>query len=354
VRFDFRTAVVDGSLSSQMRRAAAARAGECGLQILTLPQVAARLAGGFAAPVTAEVLEPAVRRALEEGGFVELEQVRHHPGTVRAVARALRKVWDTDADLRAGSDKVRIRELMLIENRVRRFLPNATLTTRDLRGAALMRIRYAPKLLGPICIEGLSFIQPVWRPLVPALANSVPLEWLAPDRAETEWFSGRVTTVAAPFRSVDPTVVSCADPRHEVVESLRWARHLITSGAAKPHEIAFSAASSGPWDDHFLALSVHAALRVRFAHGIPALSTPDGQRCAALADLLLRGLSHPPIPEAPRSGQAAIRSFRPTRRPRSAAPLGDRGPNRRGAFPGQNRQGFGLPRRRAETAYGLW
>ena len=43
-----RTAVVDGPLAHQVRRAAAARANECGLQILTLPQLAARLAGGFA------------------------------------------------------------------------------------------------------------------------------------------------------------------------------------------------------------------------------------------------------------------------------------------------------------------
>src|SRR5437879_3740679 len=85
--FGLRTAVVEGSLAAQMRRAAAARANECGLQIMNLPQLAARLAGGFAAPVTAEVLDPAIRRALDDGGFVELEAVRQLPGTARAVAR---------------------------------------------------------------------------------------------------------------------------------------------------------------------------------------------------------------------------------------------------------------------------
>jgi hypothetical protein len=39
-----------------------------------------------------------------------------------------------------------------------------------------------------------------------------------------------------------------------------------------------------------LALAPSAGLRIHFSHGIPALSTRDGQRCAALADVLLRGL----------------------------------------------------------------
>jgi hypothetical protein len=43
-----------------MRRANAAGANECGLQILTLPQLAARLAGGFTEPVTAERLDLAI------------------------------------------------------------------------------------------------------------------------------------------------------------------------------------------------------------------------------------------------------------------------------------------------------
>ena len=96
-----RTAVVEGPLAFQMRRVAAARANECGLQILNLPQLAARLAGGFTMPVTPEHLEPAIQRALNEGGFTELERVRHLPGMSWAVARTLRKVWDADVDLRA-------------------------------------------------------------------------------------------------------------------------------------------------------------------------------------------------------------------------------------------------------------
>src|SRR5262249_50335371 len=47
----------------------------------------------------------------------------------------------------------------------------------------------------------------------------------------------------------------------------------------------------GSWDEHFLALAAGTGLRIHFTHGIPALSVRDGQRCAAVADILTRGLS---------------------------------------------------------------
>lgn len=75
--FEIHTSVVGSLLAFQMRRVVAARANECGLQILTLPQLAARLAGGFAAPLASEHFDLAVQEALAEGGFAELESVRH-------------------------------------------------------------------------------------------------------------------------------------------------------------------------------------------------------------------------------------------------------------------------------------
>ena len=68
-----RTAIVEGPLAFQMRRLEAARAGESGLQLFNLPQLAARLAGGFLYPVPSELLEPAIKVALDEGGFAELD-----------------------------------------------------------------------------------------------------------------------------------------------------------------------------------------------------------------------------------------------------------------------------------------
>ena len=97
------TAVVEGPLAFAMRRFAAARAAENGLQILSFSQLAARLAGGFVQPITPEILEPAIQGALDEKSFTEIERVCALPGMTRAVARTLQKVWDADIDLKAAA-----------------------------------------------------------------------------------------------------------------------------------------------------------------------------------------------------------------------------------------------------------
>jgi hypothetical protein len=128
------------------------------------------------------------------------------------------------------------------------------LTPGDLRAAALKRIHYAKRVIGPVTIEGLSWIAPIWRSLVEALSKEVPVEWHAPALAETEWFARSIVRPEEPRAEREASAVSCADPHHEVVESLRWARQAIVSGAAKPHAIAITSAGTMPWDDHFCAL----------------------------------------------------------------------------------------------------
>lgn len=287
-----RTAVVEGPLAFQMRRFAAAQANDCGLQILNLPQVAARLAGGFVIPASADQLEPAIQKALDEGGFDELESVRHLPGMTRAVFRTLRKIWAADLDLSApgGGGHRRIAEMSQIESRLKSHLPPVAMTPRELRDAALERIRHAPRIVDEIRIEGLSFIAPVWRPLIKALCDVVPVEWVAPAGSDTGWFRGTMLRLdlASPKQ---PAVVSCADVRHEVVESLRWARQLIASGIARPNEIAITSANTTAWDEHVLACAEGTGFRLHFSHGVSALASRDGQRCAALADVLMHGLS---------------------------------------------------------------
>jgi hypothetical protein len=59
----------------------------------------------------------------------------------------------------------------------------------------------------------------------------------------------------------------------------------------KAEEIAIAATSTHDWDDHFLSYSGNAGLPLHFSHGVPSLSTPEGQACAALADILASGLS---------------------------------------------------------------
>ncbi len=289
-----RTAVVEGPLAFQTRRLAAARANDSGLQILNLPQVAARLAGGFLYPVTPDLLEPAIKLAIEQGGLAELDSVRELPGITRAVARTLRHAWNADIDLReiARRDKAaRLSDLAIIEQRVRDQIPSSVMLPRDIRDAALENAHRAPACLGPMLIECLSWIAPLWRPLLNSLCKTVPVEWEAAEGADAAWFSGNLTRIPRLNRTATLDLVSCADPHHEVVEALRWVRSLISSGTARPGDIALAAARPEAWDEHFLSLAADTGIRIHFSHGIPALSTRDGQRCAALADVLLRGLS---------------------------------------------------------------
>jgi len=58
-----------------------------------------------------------------------------------------------------------------------------------------------------------------------------------------------------------------------------------------PGEIAIAAATVDEWDDHIRALVNDSHLPIHFVHGCAALSTFAGQQAAALATVLLHGLS---------------------------------------------------------------
>jgi PD-(D/E)XK nuclease superfamily len=286
-----RTVVVEGPLAFRMRRIDAARHGEAGVQILTLPLLAARLAGGFTRPARSQDLDPAIRAALEEGGFAELERVRQLPGTTRSIAWTLAKVWQADLTLMDLVDhSARLADLAEIERRVRANLPAGVLAPRDLRDAALERVAHAPARLGSIEIDRLVGVAPVWRPLLKSLAKTVPLTWRNPGATDTSWFPGQVViNDREPAAGI--SIVSCANPRAEVVEALRWMRELIASGRARPEEIAICATATEDWDEHFLVLVADADLPLHFSHGVPVLASREGQACAALGDVLLNGLS---------------------------------------------------------------
>lgn len=287
------TVVVDGPLALRMRRFAAATRSEVGVQILTLPLLAARLAGGFRRPAGAEDLEPAIRTALDAGGFVDLNSMRLLPGMTRAVARTLAQVWEADlslGELAAAGKSRRLFDLALIEQRVCEALPEGVLALRDLRNAAMGRIAHAPAVLGAIELAGPLNVALVWQSLLRALADFTELNWRDPGFSNCSWFPGQITEAAVPAEPV-VDIVSCADPHTEVIESLRWVRELLATGRARPEEIAISAASTEAWDAHFFALAGVAELPVHFSHGIPALYSREGQACAALADVLINGLS---------------------------------------------------------------
>jgi hypothetical protein len=283
------TVIVEGPLAFRMRRVDAARRCEAGMQIMTLPQLAGRLAGGFARTARAEDLDPAIRKALDAGGFAELENIRGLPGMTRSVAWTLTRIWNADVAL-AGAERARLRDLAMIEARVRANLPTGVLTPRDLRDAALARLDHAPAVLGAIELDHVIQVGAVWRPLLNALARKVHLRWRNPGTADCAWFAGDIESdlCAAPAA---PQVVSCATPRAEAVEALRWMRALMASGRARPEEIAICATATQDWDEHMLVLASDAGLPLHFSHGVPALASREGQACGALADVLLNGLS---------------------------------------------------------------
>lgn len=118
----------------------------------------------------------------------------------------------------------------------------------------------------------------------------MPLTWRNPGDPDVAWFVGELASDLRPTPA-PPEIVSCASPRAAVVEALRWIRELIASGGARPDEIAVCATASEDWDDHMLVLAADAGLPVHFSDGVPALASQEGQTCAALADVLLNGLS---------------------------------------------------------------
>ncbi|MNH49010.1 PD-(D/E)XK nuclease superfamily protein [compost metagenome] len=284
---DRATRVVSGPLALKMQRLTAAKDGAVGLEIVSLPQLAARLAGGFVRPAAVEDLQPAIRAALDQGGFTDLKALTHLPGMVRAVQQTLTSVWRSGTSLDCAANS-RLSDLALIDAEVRSHLPPGALAPPDLRDAALAQIAFAPRLFGPIELYGLLDVDPVWRPLVSALADQTPITWTTAGEADRSWFTG--TIQPSPDARLTPAAVVCADPHAEVVEALRWARGLMASGVPAV-EIGIAALGPDAWDESMVVLSRTAGLPVHFTHGISALECADGQACAALADLLLRGLS---------------------------------------------------------------
>lgn len=273
----FRTVVVDGPLALRMSRLEAARAGAVGLQIVSLPQLAARMAGGFVRPAQREELEPALAEALADGGFAELTPLQNLPGTVRALVRTFERLWLAGVDLSSVESGPRISDLALIERRVRDRLGPGALAPPDLAAAATARVHLAANLLGPVTFRHIVWIAPVWRSLVAALGEVTSVTGLP--------FDEPCGTPAAAAAWI------CADPHAEVVEALRWARELMATGRARPEEIAIATVAPGPWDESMQTLVASAELPVHFSHGTPILSTVEGQACGALAELLGQGLS---------------------------------------------------------------
>jgi hypothetical protein len=288
-----KTYVAHGRLASREIRLEAARNQRHGVQVMAFEQLAARLAGGFAQPINTEALRAAIQQALPETVLGELDAIKLLPGMVGAAADTLHKVWRTGIDLSTrASDHPRLAAMATLEQAVLKRLPSSMLRPVDLASRAIARLRHAPALFGEIEIVGISELSPCWRDLLFGLAGTMSVRWNAGPRSVPEWVDGSAVEV---IRSEPATpqveAMSAASGYHEAIEALRWARELIASGAAMPSEIAIAAAAPAAYDDEFMALRADANIDLHFVHSIRVVTTRDGQAAAALADILVRGLS---------------------------------------------------------------
>ena len=171
-------------------------------------------------------------------------------------------------------------------------LPPGMMRPTDLVACALQRLGHAKAVLGPVEIVGITELSPCWRPLLKALTAHTDVRWVAGPRPTPAWLEATNVTITR-TAAVSPTIrtISAATAYHETIEAVRWARSLLASGEAGPADIAIAAASTGDYDDHFLALRADANLDLHFVHGIKVTTTRDGQAAAALADIIIRGFS---------------------------------------------------------------
>jgi hypothetical protein len=286
------TLVVHGRLAMREGRLAAARRSCHGLQIMSFEQAAVRLAGGFARSIDDESLRATIHAVLPTTSMGELECIKALPGMIDAAADTLRKAWRAGIDLAArAADHPRIDAIARLEASVLGKLPPGMMRPVDIVAAASSRIAQAPSILGPMEIVGLTELSPCWRPLLKGLAANIPVQWTAGPRTVPAWL---VDTGVGIARGVAKTpvlsAISAATAYHEAIEAMRWVRSLLASGVA-PSEIAVATASPADYDDHFLTLRADANFDLHFVHGVRTVTTREGQAVAALADIVVRGLS---------------------------------------------------------------
>ena len=286
-----RTIVVHTKIAGHMARVDAARNSENGLQIMTMGQLAARLAGGLLRPIDTEALTDAVRVSIPTVDLGQLEPIKDLPGMIRAAVDTLDKLWRADVDL-AKEKHPRLQAMRSLEEKVLQHLPPSMKRPNELVERTRANIGHAKLVLGPVEIRGNSEMSPCWRPLLHALSEVVPVTWIAGPRHVPDWLRETRAEIRTEAPSeAEPKLFSCAHPQHEVIEAFRWMRALLATGEARPEEIAITAASPADFDDHVMALSRDTNIPIHFAHGTKAVAARDGQILAALAEVLVKGIS---------------------------------------------------------------
>ena len=290
---DRHTIVAHGRVAIREQRLSAAREHRHGTQIMTFEQLAVRLAGGLAQAVDEDALLEAIRAVIPETALGELDGIKELPGVVNAAASTLRKVWRGGIDLGArAAGHPRLASIAALEAAVLDELPPAMMRPADLAEAARKRLEHAATLFGRIEIVGITELSPVWRSLLHAVASRLPVRWTAGARPVPQWLDRAAMDVRqSAAHEPEMLAVSAATAYHEAIEAMRWARQLMAGGIAAPADIAIAATTPADYDDHFLALRADANVDLHFVHGIKVTASREGQAAAALADVMVRGLS---------------------------------------------------------------
>jgi len=288
-----RTIVAQSGLARRELRLNAARNRQHGVQIMSFEQLVVRLVGGFARSIDDESLRAAIQVVLPKTALAELDSIKLLPGMVDASADTLRNVWRSGIDLTSRADEhPRLDSIARLEAAVLAQLPPCMMRPTDLVTAACLRLDHANAVLGPIEIVGITELSPCWRPLLQALTVHTPVTWAAGPRHTPSWLEKSGVSITRTHPQ-SPAVgrISAATAYHEAIEAIRWARSLLASGEADPADVAIAAASTAEYDDYFLSLRADANIDLHFVHGIKVTTTREGQTAAALADILIRGLS---------------------------------------------------------------
>ena len=112
-----RTVVVEGRYARRWHQTQAAVKGEQGVLVISMEELAGRLAGGFLRSIRTDSLKISVREATAAGSLGAMDRIRNLPGFQRAAAASLSKAWragltlDDKGTQGAGSLKVLEREV---------------------------------------------------------------------------------------------------------------------------------------------------------------------------------------------------------------------------------------------------
>jgi hypothetical protein len=292
-----KTVITFGKVALEAERAKLARASSIGGQVMAFEHMVERLAGGFLRIVDRLTLREIVSACLEETDLGELEAVKSMPGMTSACADTLMTWWMSGLEYADYNGVIRMEAIRSIDEAVTERMPAHLRKPADIVRIACSRAAHAPRIFGDITFVGMTDLHPVWRPILEEMAGieGYGFTWNAGPYPVPEWLDsyppGSVKVTRSQAANPELSAETASDARHEVLEALRWAIGLMASGH-RGEDIAIAAVSVSAYAGIVHTLSRDADIDIHMPNGIPALQTNAGQECAALADLLIRGISH--------------------------------------------------------------